>query len=151
MLGTVLHGAFGEYEWSFYNCSHFLKGKRHFPFCWLQHQATNILLVCLSDMQRSNNETEAHSLPNNFCCAGVTWRCGTGLFSMASQNSAYSAGTSRGNKGEMQQAEYGRGAASPCSSSLSSSSLAVFNRCLFLPSWPGGEALGTNGELMEEM
>lgn len=54
-------------------------------------------------------------------------------------------------KGEMQQAEYGRGATSPCSSSLSSSSLAVFNRCLFLPSWPGGEALGSNGELMEEM
>lgn len=54
-------------------------------------------------------------------------------------------------KGEMQQAQNGRGAASPCSSSLSSSTLAVFNRCLFLPSWPGGEALGTNGELMEEM
>lgn len=79
---------------------------------------------------------------------------------MASQNSAYSAGAKRcsGNtleqaeetEGEMQQAGSGRGAAPPCSTSLSSSRLAAFSRCLFLPSWPEGEASGSNGQLMEE-
>lgn len=43
MLSRAVRGAFGEYEWFFYNCSHFVKGKRCF-LCWLQDQATIVLL-----------------------------------------------------------------------------------------------------------
>lgn len=47
-------------------------------------------------------------------------------------------------KGKMQQAGLDWCCFS-LSSSLSSSRLAVFSRCLSLPSWPEGEALGSNG------
>lgn len=71
---------------------------------------------------------------------------------MVSQHFAYSAGTKRhsGNtleqaeetKGKTQQAGAGHGAvASPCPGSPSSSGLAAFSRCLFLPSWLEGEVL----------
>lgn len=98
------------------------------PCLW---PTTNILFVCLTDIQWSNNETEAYTVFHTTCCAGVLYpsvsltRC-TNLFSMVSQYSAYSAGAERysGNKleqaewtkGKMQQAGSGHGA-SPCSGS----------------------------------
>ena len=106
-------GSFGEYEWSFYNCSCFLKGRRHFPstgsvtklqmsflfvsptctdqITKLRHtQSPRPLLLCRSAIATSQFDTWHQPILN-----GVSVFC---LFSWSKKGFWQHAATSRGNR-----------------------------------------------------